>query len=96
MIADQPVDTRIGQNLVVKAGAIDAAALFDDQQQVAACVGGLLIVFGKNLEAALQPIGLVKAVVAQGNRPRQGGRSKVTGTVRGTLRTTGDMLKAMR
>jgi len=29
-------------------------------------------------------------------RPRQGGRSKVTGTVRGTLRTTGDMLKAMR
>jgi glycosyltransferase involved in cell wall biosynthesis len=29
-------------------------------------------------------------------RPRSGGRSKVTGTVRGTLRTTGDMLKAMR
>ena len=29
-------------------------------------------------------------------RPRQGGRSKVTGTVRGTLRTTGDMLRAMR
>ena len=28
--------------------------------------------------------------------PRQGGRSKVTGTVRGTLRTTGDMLRAMR
>ena len=29
-------------------------------------------------------------------RPRHGGRSKVTGTVRGTLRTTSDMLKAMR
>ena len=29
-------------------------------------------------------------------RPRQGGRSKVTGTLRGTVRTTGDMLKAMR
>jgi hypothetical protein len=29
-------------------------------------------------------------------RPRQGGRSKVTGTMRGTLRTTSDMLKAMR
>lgn len=29
-------------------------------------------------------------------RPRQGGRSKVTGTVRGTLLTTADMLRAMR
>ena len=29
-------------------------------------------------------------------RARQGGRSKVTGTVRGTLRTIGDMTKAMR
>ena len=29
-------------------------------------------------------------------RPREGGRSKVTGTVRGTLRTIGDMLRAMR
>ncbi len=29
-------------------------------------------------------------------RPRVGGRSKVTGTVRGTVRTTGDMLRAMR
>ncbi len=29
-------------------------------------------------------------------RPRDGGRSKVTGTVRGTLRTIGDMSRAMR
>ena len=29
-------------------------------------------------------------------RARQGGRSKVTGTVRGTMRTIGDMTKAMR
>lgn len=34
--------------------------------------------------------------VPVGYRSRQGGRSKVTGTVRGTLRTTGDMLRAMR
>jgi len=34
--------------------------------------------------------------VRVGYRPRQGGRSKVTGTVRGTLRTVHDMSKAMR
>jgi hypothetical protein len=34
--------------------------------------------------------------VPVGYRARQGGRSKVTGTVRGTVRTIADMSRAMR
>jgi len=54
--------------------------------------------FGWPLEMVLRAAdaGWTISEVPVSYRPRQGGRSKVTGTLRGTLRTTGDMLKAMR
>jgi glycosyltransferase involved in cell wall biosynthesis len=54
--------------------------------------------FGWPLEMVLRgaDVGWRIEEVPVSYRPRRGGRSKVTGTVRGTLRTTSDMLKAMR
>jgi glycosyltransferase involved in cell wall biosynthesis len=54
--------------------------------------------FGWPLEMVLKgaDAGWVIREVPVSYRPRDGGRSKVTGTVRGTLRTIGDMSRAMR
>lgn len=54
--------------------------------------------FGWPLEMVLRAAdaGWRIAEVPVAYRPRHSGRSKVTGTMRGTLQTTGDMIRAMR
>ena len=65
-IADQRIYLGVRVDLFVHFGAVDAAALFDDDQQALALGFGLGQIFAQILEGFAQPCRFVQPVIAKG------------------------------